>query len=129
MQVIAVSWQTDFRYAGKDYKVTSSLRKDWIKNQYVCPWSKQKTWNPLFTFEVCCVHAIVHFKKTKLKIFNSVVKSALLYGSETWPVNKTVRKVLQTLVNRCLRNIFSIYWPQTIRNKALWELAGEKNSV
>jgi hypothetical protein len=28
-------------------------------------------------------------------------------------------------VNRCLRKIFGIYWPQTIRNKALQEPAGE----
>jgi hypothetical protein len=37
----------------------------------------------------------------------------------------TVRKTLQTFVNRFLWKISNIYWPQTIRKKSLWEHAGE----
>jgi hypothetical protein len=40
--------------------------------------------------------------RTKLRIFRSNVKSALLYGSETWKVIKTTISKLQTFVNQCL---------------------------
>ena len=58
--------------------------------------------------------------KTKLRIFNSNVKSVLLYGAESWKVNQRVTKDLQTFVNKCLRIILKIFWPQVIPNKELW---------
>ena len=44
----------------------------------------------------------------KIRIFNTNVKSVLLYGSETWRVTKTSIHKLQTFINRCLRNILKI---------------------
>ena len=44
----------------------------------------------------------------KIRIFNTNVKSVLLYGSESWRVTKTNTHKLQTFTNRCLRNILSI---------------------
>ena len=37
---------------------------------------------------------------TKIRIFNSNVKSALLYGSETWRLTKKIITRLQTFTNR-----------------------------
>ena len=48
------------------------------------------------------------------------MKAVLFYGSETWRVAKHTMKTLQTLINRCLRNILEIFWPNTIRNEDLW---------
>ena len=59
--------------------------------------------------------------KTKLKIFNSNIKSVLLYGAETWLTNKQLIQKLQTFINKCLRRILRIYWPQIISNQELWE--------
>ena len=42
---------------------------------------------------------------TKLKIFNSNVKSVLLYGSETWRVISNACLKIQTFINRCLLQI------------------------
>lgn len=56
----------------------------------------------------------------KIRIFNTNVKSVLLYGSETWRTTKTNRNKLQTFINRCLRNILNIRWPEVISNKDLW---------
>jgi hypothetical protein len=64
--------------------------------------------------------------KTKLRIFNSNVKTVLLYGCETWRTTKTIQRKLQTFFNTCLRRIFRIRWPETIRNEQLWEQAGQK---
>ena len=47
-------------------------------------------------------------KSTKLKIFNSNVKSVLLYASETWRTTKAAIHKIRTFSNRCLRNILKI---------------------
>ena len=57
---------------------------------------------------------------TKLRIFNSNVKPVLLYGAETWMTNKTIIHKLQCFINRCLRRILQIFWPERIRNEDLW---------
>jgi hypothetical protein len=48
-------------------------------------------------------------KDTKIRIFNARVKSALLYGCETWLVTSQIRRKIQTFVNRCLRYILRIW--------------------
>jgi hypothetical protein len=58
---------------------------------------------------------------TKIRLFNTNVKTVLLYGAETWRTIKTNLKKLQTFVNYCLRRILKIYWPKKIRNEELWE--------
>lgn len=62
---------------------------------------------------------------TKLRIFNSNVKSVLLYGCETWKITTSITKSLQTFVNRCLRRILRIFWPQTISNRELYIRASQ----
>ena len=58
----------------------------------------------------------------KIRIFNTNVKSVLLYGAETWRVTKTNTHKLQTFTNRCLRNILGIRWPEVVQsNKQLWD--------
>nr|KAG5704962.1 hypothetical protein BaRGS_022804 [Batillaria attramentaria] len=64
--------------------------------------------------------------RTKLRIFNSNVKSVLLYGCETWRTTKTMQQKIQTFLNTCLRLIFNIRWPEKIRNEELWERAGQE---
>ena len=58
-------------------------------------------------------------RKTKLRIFNTNVKSVQLYGSETWRVTTATSNKLQSFVNKCLRSI-GIHWPGVIRNEDLW---------
>ncbi|XP_061195301.1 uncharacterized protein LOC133203547 [Saccostrea echinata] len=61
----------------------------------------------------------------KLRIYNTNVKSVLLYGSETWRVTNTTSNKLQTFANRCLRHILNIRWPENINNKNLWETTNQ----
>jgi hypothetical protein len=61
-------------------------------------------------------------RKIKLRIFSSNVKAVLLYGAETWTSNTVIRRELQTFINRCLRNILNIHWPEKIRTEELLEL-------
>lgn len=47
--------------------------------------------------------------RTKIRLFNSNVKSVLLYGAETWRTTKTTIKRIQTFINSCLRRILKIH--------------------
>ena len=67
--------------------------------------------------------------RTKLRIFNSNVKSILLYGCKTWRTTKTIQQRIHTFFNTCLRRIFNIRWPEKIRNEDLWERAGQEPLV
>ena len=59
-------------------------------------------------------------QKTKLRLFKSNILSILLFGCESWKVTSTITHKLQTFVNRCLRKILKIHWPDTISNADLW---------
>jgi hypothetical protein len=63
---------------------------------------------------------------TKLRLFNSNVKSFLLYGSETWRETASSIKALQVFLNHCLRTILGVRWPDTISNKGLWRKTKQK---
>ena len=64
--------------------------------------------------------------RTKLRIFNSNVKSVLLYGCETWRTTQTMQQMIQIFFNTCLRRIYKIQWQEEIRNEDLWERAGQE---
>lgn len=59
-------------------------------------------------------------RNLKLRIFRSNVLSILLYGCETWKVTNNIVIKLQAFVNRCLRRIIKVFWPNAIENKDLW---------
>ncbi|XP_019643717.1 PREDICTED: uncharacterized protein LOC109484795 [Branchiostoma belcheri] len=65
-------------------------------------------------------------RATKLRIFNSNVKSVLLYGSETWRTTRATQHRLQIFINTCLRRIFKIRWWDRVSNQELWDRAGQK---
>ena len=60
-------------------------------------------------------------RNTKIRIFNTNVKSVLLYGCETWKTTKSIMDKLQVFINNCLRYILRIWWPNKISNIELWK--------
>ena len=64
--------------------------------------------------------------RTKLRIFNSNVKSVLLYRCETWRTTQTMQRKIQTFFNTYLRRIYKIQWQEKIRNEHLWERVGQE---
>ena len=64
--------------------------------------------------------------KTKLRIFNTIVKPIVMYGSETWRVTATNVRKIQAFINTCLRRILRISWPETISNEELWQRTGQR---
>ena len=60
-------------------------------------------------------------------IFNACVKSVLLCRCETWLVTSEIRCKIQIFVNRCLRYILRIWWPNIISNKDLWRVTDQED--
>ncbi|VDP42606.1 unnamed protein product [Schistosoma margrebowiei] len=58
---------------------------------------------------------------TKVRIFNTNVKTVLLYGLETWRTTKAIIQKIQVFISRCLRKILRIRCPDTISNNLPWE--------
>ena len=55
-------------------------------------------------------------------ICDSIVKTILLYGAETWPMLQANCKRLEAAHHRCLRRILNISWQDKVRNERVREL-------
>jgi hypothetical protein len=49
-------------------------------------------------------------KGVEIQIFNTNVKSVLLYDCETWKTTNQITRRLQIFINKCLRRIMNIKW-------------------
>ena len=56
---------------------------------------------------------------TKLRLYQSLVLSTLLYGSECWRMTDSDLYKLSVFHTRSLRRILGIFWPRTISNEDL----------
>ena len=50
-------------------------------------------------------------------------------GSETWQLTKTLLSKVQMFVNKRLRQILGIFWPNVITNKDLWVRTGQEDEA
>jgi len=58
----------------------------------------------------------------KTRVFNTDVKSVLLYACETWKTTNQITRRLQMFVNKCLRRIMNTKWTDKITNEELWRI-------
>ena len=65
-------------------------------------------------------------KQTKIRVFNTCVVPVLLYGAETWRVARSTTHKLQVFVNKCLRRIQKIFWPNKVSNEELWRICNTR---
>jgi hypothetical protein len=49
------------------------------------------------------------------------VKAVLFYGCETWKNSDSITAKLRVFIDKCLRKILRIFWPDQITNKELWK--------
>eukprot|EP00064_Thunnus_orientalis_P023677 superscaffoldBa00009203_g23931 len=66
---------------------------------------------------------------TKLRIFNTNVKTVLLYGSEIWKTTEGLTSKIQVFVNKCLRFILKLWWPIKTTNEELWRITNQESIV
>jgi hypothetical protein len=64
-----------------------------------------------------------------MHIYNSNVKSVLLYGSEYWRIIESNIKKVEVFHNNCLRKINRIFWHSKTSNKDLLKKSKCKNIV
>lgn len=62
-------------------------------------------------------------KITKINLFKTLVRSVLLYKSETWKMTKCEEKKLDAFQSKCLRRILRIMWPTRVSNKEIIHIA------
>jgi hypothetical protein len=65
-------------------------------------------------------------KKTEIRIFNTDVKSVLLYACETWKVAQQISRRMQVFVNRCFCCILNLRWPDILSNEDLWGITKQE---
>ena len=65
-------------------------------------------------------HKVFHNKNislsTKVMVYNAMVLSSLLYGSETWTLYHHQTRMLESFHMRCLRRILGVTWKHRIPN-------------
>ena len=59
-------------------------------------------------------------RRIKERLFLATVESVLLYGSETWTLDKSLHKRLDGCYTRMLRMALNISWKQKLTNKQLY---------
>ena len=59
----------------------------------------------------------IYTLRSKLRLFNTLVKPVLLYGSETWKINEGDNRKLDIFFFKCLRRILQIRWPYVVSNR------------
>jgi hypothetical protein len=57
-----------------------------------------------------------------IRIFNTHIRSVLLYACETWKTTNQIIRKLQRFVNKCLRRIMKIKWTDKITTEELWRI-------
>ena len=63
---------------------------------------------------------------TKLRLFQALVMSVLFYGCETWKINDSDNKKLDTFQFKCLRRMLKVRWPYIISNNDILRITKMK---
>ena len=67
--------------------------------------------------------------RTKLKLFNSIVVSVLLYGCETWKGLKEIEERVRRFESGCLRRIMKIRWYDMVSEEELRRRTGQQSVI
>ena len=59
-------------------------------------------------------------RNIKVRLFVTTVESILLYGSETWTINKVMEKRLNGCYTRMLRMALNVSWRDKLTNEQLY---------
>ena len=58
---------------------------------------------------------------TRIKLYDTLVQSILLYNAGTWGMSKTDEKNIDSFHRKQLKQMLGIKWPHKIRNEKLYE--------
>ena len=57
-------------------------------------------------------------QRTKVRLYKTLVRPVLMYGYETWKINKNDENKIDVFQGRCLRRIIKIRWHKRITDIA-----------
>ena len=60
-------------------------------------------------------------QRTRIKLYNTLVRSVLLYNCGTWAMTKTDEEKLDSFHRKQLRRVLGIWYPTKISNKSLYK--------
>ena len=63
---------------------------------------------------------------TRIRLYETLVKSVLLYNCRTWGVSKNDQRKLNSFHRRQLRKVIGIQWSHKISNNKLYKITGTK---
>ena len=63
---------------------------------------------------------------TRIQLYETLVKSVLLYNCRTWGVSKDEQRKLNSFHRRQLRKVIGILWPHKISNNKLYKITETK---
>ena len=63
---------------------------------------------------------------TRIRLYETLVKSVPLYNRRTWGVSKDDQRKLNSFHRRQLRKVVGIQWPHKISNNKLYKIKGTK---
>ena len=63
---------------------------------------------------------------TRIRLYETLVKSVLLYNCGTWGVSKNDQRKPNNFHTRQLRKVIGIQWPHKISNNKLYKITGTK---
>ena len=104
-----------FKYLGSILSKTGDLKPEIDRRRALAASAMQSLSRPLWR------HRHVS-RRTKIRVYNASVLSILLYGSETWAINKTLEARIDGFDSRSLRRIEGIHWSQHVTNERLREM-------
>ena len=67
--------------------------------------------------------------RTKLKLFNSIVLSVLLYGCESWKGLREIEERVRRFESGCLRKIMKIRWFEMVSEEELRRRTGQQSII
>ena len=71
----------------------------------------------------------IYMTKTKLKLFDAIVKSALMYGCESWALTGKLEKKLRVFQQKSLRRIMKVFYPNLVSNAEILRRSGQRDIV
>ena len=109
-----VEFVTSFTYLGSIITNNGNITTEINRRRALAASAMKTLWKPLWRHQSIT-------RETKLRIYNTSVLSILLYGAETWPLNKTLAARIDGFDSRALRTIEGIKWHEKVSNIKLRE--------
>ena len=107
---LEVKFVPKFKYLGSILSKTGDLRPEIDRRRALASSTMKSLSRPLWKKNNIS-------RRTKLRIYNASVVSILLYGSETWPITKTLTARINGFDSRSLRRIEGIHWTDLVTNQ------------